>query len=301
MIKSVSVTNHLGERMTMELTRPEQSGFVIKKIDGIGPVVSDILTSETATTDGAIFNSARRSKRNIVLELIFYGNEIEELRHKSYQFFPGKKKIALEFETDTRTVGIEGYVESNEPNIFESQENTSISIICPDPHFYLVGGDGINTTIFGSVEPLFEFPFESEADGSLEFGELQTVSMKNIYYKGEEETGVTITIHALGTASNITIHNVTTNEIMRVDTDKMEQFTGKSLVYGDDIVINTEKGNKSAILIRDGIPTNILNCLDKATDWISLVNGDNLFAYTADAGANHLSIQIQNRIIYEGV
>ena len=33
----------------------------------------------------------------------------------------------------------------------------------PNPFFYSAGEDGVNTTIFYGVEPLFEFPFSNES------------------------------------------------------------------------------------------------------------------------------------------
>ena len=38
MIKSVTVTNYLGESLKMELTNPYDSGIAITDITGIGPV-----------------------------------------------------------------------------------------------------------------------------------------------------------------------------------------------------------------------------------------------------------------------
>lgn len=84
-----------------------------------------------------------------------------------------------------------------------------------------------------------------------------------VVYNGDAEIGVTITIHAIGEASNITIYNTGTREVMRIDTDKLEKFTGSGIIAGDEIIICTVKGNKSITLLRNGKTTNILNCLDK--------------------------------------
>lgn len=88
---------------------------------------------------------------------------------------------------------------------------------------------------------------------------------------------------------------------MRIDTDKLEAYTGSGIVAGDDIVICTVKGNKSITLIRGGKSTNILNCLEKNADWFQLAKGDNIFAYTAQSGGSNLQFKIENRIVYEGV
>lgn len=307
MIYSLAVTNYLGDRIKLELGKPEHTGFLIKSISGLGPVKANVNMTEVATNDGAMFNSARLSKRNIVIQLAFmnsiYGEDIEEVRQKSYKYFPIKKDVELIIETDNRYVRATGYVESNEPDIFSKQEGSQISIICPDPYFYSVSEDGDNVTDFYSIDPVFEFPFSNESltEPLLSFGEIQIKTEGVITYQGDSEIGVMIYIHAIGPASHINIYNTETREVMTIDTEKLEKLTGKGLITGDDIVISTLKSKKSITLIRAGVSYNILNCLDKNTDWFTLVKGDNIFAFTAETGVTNLQFRIENKVIYEGV
>ena len=307
MIYSIVVTNYLGDRIKLELGKPETSGFLIKSITGLGPAKANVNTTEVSTNDGSLFNSARLSQRNIVLDMVFintvYGESIEDLRQKSYKYFPLKKSVELTIETDNRYVKTTGYVESNEPNIFSSQEGTQISIICPDPYFYSAGEDGNNVTNFYSIDPMFEFPSSNESldEPLLVFGEIQIKTEGVITYHGDSEIGVMIYIHAIGPATNINIYNTETREVMRINTEKISSLTGKGIVASDDIVINTAKGEKSITLIREGVSYNILNCLDKNTDWFTLAKGDNIFAFTADSGVTNLQFRVENKVIYEGV
>ncbi len=307
MIKSITVTNYLGDSIKLELGRPEKSGFLIESISGLGPSKANINTTEASMNDGSLFNSARLNQRNIVFEFIFVetinGESIEDVRQKSYKYFPLKKKLDLLIETDNRIAKTTGYVESNEPNIFSSREGSQISIICPDPYFYSAGSDSNNTTFFYGIEPVFEFPFSNESltDPLITFGNIHLKTENVITYKGDTEIGVTIRIHAIGEAENITIYNTGTREIMRIDTTKLESLTGSGIVAGDDIIIKTQKGDKSITLIREGKTTNILNCLDKKTDWFTLVKGDNIFAFTAESGTTNLQFWIESKVIYEGV
>lgn len=307
MIYSIVVTNYLGDRIKLELGKPDVSGFLIKSITGLGPAKANVNTTEVSTNDGSLFNSARLSQRNIVLDMVFintvYGESIEDLRQKSYKYFPLKKSVELTIETDNRYVKTTGYVESNEPNIFSSQEGTQISIICPDPYFYSAGEDGNNVTNFYSIDSIFEFPFSNESldEPLLVFGEIQIKTEGVITYHGDSEIGVMIYIHAIGPATNINIYNTETREVMRINTEKISSLTGKGIVASDDIVINTAKGEKSITLIREGVSYNILNCLDKNTDWFTLAKGDNIFAFTADSGVTNLQFRVENKVIYEGV
>lgn len=304
MIKSITVTNYLGDSIKLDLARPELSGFVVKSITGLGPGKANINTTEVSTNDGSLFNSARLPQRNIVITLGFlWKNSIEEVRQLSYKYFPIKRNLTLLIETDNRKAEITGYVESNDPNIFSKSEDTDISIICPNPSFYSAEEHGSNLTVLSGVVPMFEFPFgnESLTEALLEMGTIENETEKVVVYNGDMETGVTITIHALGEARNITIYNTGTREIMRIDTNKIEAFTGSGIIAGDDIVICTIKGKKSINLIREGETINILNCLDKDAAWFQLVKGDNIFAYVAEYGSHNLQFKLEHRTIYEGV
>lgn len=296
MIKSVTVTNYLGESLKIEMSRPETSGFYIERIEGLGPSKASINVYEKATVDGASYSSAHVNARNIVMTLGFlFAHDAEEVRHKSYKYFPLKKKLKLLIETDKRICETYGYVESNEPDIFSQNEKTQISIICPDPYFYSAGENGIASTIFSGTEPVFEFPFSNESltDSLIEFGEVKNTTAQTVYYTGDAEVGVIIYIHALGNVRDITIYNTGTRETMIIN---------GNISTGDDIIISTVKGEKSIQLLRDGVYTNILNRLDKRSKWFQLTKGDNIFAYKVLAGGeNSLQFRVENKIAYEGV
>ncbi len=167
MIQKVIITNYLGESLELELRRPEKSGFYIESITGLGPGKANINTTDIATDDGAIFNSARSEERNIVMKIGFMIVEgvtksIEEARHLTYKYFPKKKPLLFHILTDDRELKTIGYVEENEPDIFSDRETTQISIICPDPLFYSIF---TNTTTFNGIDFEFEFPFENNTVG----------------------------------------------------------------------------------------------------------------------------------------
>lgn len=492
MIKSLTVTNYLGESLKLELTCPEKSGFAVKNIDGIGPGKADIHVTEMATGDGSIYNSSRLNTRNIVLSLkLLEKPTIEAMRHESYKYFPIKTQVTLLFETDNRKCQIIGQVESNESTIFSDDEIAQISIICPDPYFYSVDE---TLTIFSGIDSQFEFEFENEygfdpmilglttqsgtgdpsltnirpisglekttingieytlpqklyntdkfdignktvqalmslitvtgnengwlynsastgdnlsvscpfpsiKDGwtsmtsvsnyfqsstslgqgwygkpgyiqigapgtvyfgfslsllgvsqaassadklaaaktwikakntngvpvqilapsatsntyksdttpafqntdQIEFGDIKTDTSKNIVYTGDSEVGVIITIHATGAVGNITICNTATREALRVSSDMLSAITGSGIIAGDDIIISTIKRHKSIILLRSGVYSNILNCVDRYSNWFQLTKNDNIFTYIADYGVTNLVVSIVNQIVYEGV
>lgn len=302
MIKSITVTNYLGDSIKLELMKPEKSGFIVMSVTGLGPGTANINTTEVSTNDGATFNSARVPSRNIVISVRFlWKDTIEDARQLSYKYFPLKRKVTLLIETDNRVAEIEGYVESNDPDIFSKEEGSDISIICPSPFFYSAYEHHV--TSFSGIEALFEFPFSNESltENMIEFSEIRDQIDRTIVYTGDFEIGVTIRIKASGDASSITMYNITANESMYIDTNALEALTGSGIIDGDEIVICTVKGNKSASLIRNGKTTNILNCIDRNSDWFQISKGSNIFAYTAETGRNNLLVEIENRVLYEGI
>lgn len=304
MIKSVTITNHLDESIKLDLFNPEESGFIIKNIEGLGPVKANINFKELATNDGSIDNSARLSSRNIVMSLQFMESPtIEETRLKSYKYFPIKRNIKFLIETDSRICETIGRVETNVPTIFSNAEGCQISILCSNPYFYSAGENGTNQTIFYGTEPLFEFPFSNESltEDLIEFGSIENRTEGTIYYDGDAEIGITIQIHAVGEAEGLVIYNTKTREIMRINDDKLKSLMGSGIQAGDEITITTSRGEKGIYMLRNGVVTNILNSLEKPIKWFQLSKGDNTFAYTASAGLTNLQFRIENKVIYEGV
>lgn len=305
MIQSLTVTNYLGESLTIPMMNSESTGFILHDMTGLGPPTASVNTSKVATKDGSKYNSARAEERNIVLPMYFAPiPTIEDARHRSYKYFPLKKPVILAFKTDNRECQIVGYVETNEPDICSDREGCQVSIICPNPYFSSIHD---TVTSFSGVEAAFEFPFSNE-DGldttnpHIEFGKIVVKAENIVRYGGDAESGVQIRIAASATVKNITIYNVDTRGTMHIYHDKLVALTGSGIVKGDEIIITTDKGSRSVTLLRNGKSTNILNAIDPRNDeWFSLTKGDNIFAYTADEGSDYLMFVVDHTTLYEGI
>ena len=307
MLKKVIITNYLGASATYTFENPtmeDSSGLLITEIEGLGPVKANVNMTQLATADGDIFNSSRLNGRNLVIHARFtYANTIEEARLLSYKFFPIGHKLTFHIETDNRIAETEGYVESNEPEIFSDEADMQVSVLCESPWFYSVDEDGKQQTNFSNVVANFEFPFSNESltEPLIEFGRIINKKESTVYYDGDAETGCKIEIHAIGNVEMVTIYNVKTGDKMIIDTDKLETLTGNKIISGDTIIINTVKGSKYINLIRNGATINILNVLGKDAEWFQLVKGDNLFAYTAEYGEANIQFMVETQILFEGV
>jgi len=288
MIKKVTVfqKSDKSDAFTMTLTSPtnvsQYTGFVIDKIDGLGPVEADVNTTEMAV-DGDHFNSARIGKRNIVLDLIFYsetGNGIENVRQKSYQLFPMKKNVFIEVEADNRTVVTQGYVEKNEPDIFSKESKCQVSLICPDPKM---------------------------CDSDTYIEESLTLNDEtSIEYTGEVETGGYLEL-TIGTAIQKPVYdNVPAFTISFANPDGDAQliniFTpNDGFEAGDVIKISSVSGNKSCIYTDTAdADHNALNLLNQNPDWIVLKPGINSIRVTDTDNALSSAVYV-SRVYYEGV
>ena len=302
MIKSIIVTNHNGESLKLDLFHPEESGLIVKSISGLGPPKANINSTDLATADGAIYSSARASTRNIVFNLQFmFAPTIEDVRQKTYKYFPLKKKITIEVETDNRSLSTEGYVESNEPDIFSQEESTQISIVCVDPFFRDARPSLVQ---FASVLPNFEFPFSNESltDDLIEFGKIGLDTRSTLVYTGDVDTGILITIHAMGSVSGIlNIYNIETYENIKIDLSKIKALTGSDYRSGDDIIISTVSGDKYVRVLHNGKYYNAIGVIDKLANWFQLTVGENIFNFTVTNGVENLSITFEYRNAYGGI
>lgn len=303
MINSITVTKPNGEYLTIELRNPEQSGFFVRGIDGLGPPKAVINSGDSIYGDGGYYNSTRYSQRNVVLSLGFYETKtetIEQLRNKTYVYFPAKTQLTFTVVTDTKTAIFYGYVETNEPNIFSREEGTQISILCPDPFMY---SEAYTQTIFSGLLGGFEFPWEnpSTSQSLIQFSSIQISTQGNVFYSGDISTGVVIIIKFIGAVTDPVIYNVSTGESMPISSTRVTAITGSNFVANDVVVISTSRGSKFITLIRNGLQHNILSALGAFPDWFTINTGDNVFTYTAGAGVANMQFEIDYRLVYGGI
>lgn len=308
MFQSMTVTNARGDTLDLPIRNPMATGYNVVAIDGLGPVDAVLQTSNTVTTDGVIFNGARKDEREIVINLAYHpesGKNIEDLRHGTYKYFPEKEEVTLVFHADTRSVRTTGIVESNAISIFSEKEASSIVIKCPDPWFR-IDNELNRVTSFSNVEPVFEFPFNwaNNPVGEpkpLWFGTIKNIHSKNIMYDGESEVGVIIRMSFDAPVRNIRIYNEEAGQEIDVFTDRVKLIIADGIKSGDELVICTIPKRKSVEVIRDGISYNILNAINRDVRFITLHKGGNTIVYSAESGVDNITMSIENETLYTGV
>lgn len=299
MINSITVTNHRGESLKIDLRNPWEAGLAVMQIDGLHPPQASISSTDLSTKDGSVFNSARIATRNIVIRFkILDLMTVEEARHILYKYFPIKQKIRVIFDTDTRDVYADGYIETTNVEIFSNFETASVSIICTDPYLYAVQDQ---STALNDIVGGFEFPFENPNDtNSITFGEYAVTGPVDIVYEGEQPVGVVIDVHATGDVGTLRIYSMTTDEEILLDATKLAAKTGSGLTAGDNLKISTVPGDKFVRLYRSGVEYNVLSCVSRNNGWIHLEHGDNILVYSA-VGVSNAQIYVTNKLVYEGI
>ena len=70
MIRSIELIPADREGLLLELDKPEDTGIVVKSVDGFGPAKATINTTALSLTDSAMFNGSRVGMRTITLTLL---------------------------------------------------------------------------------------------------------------------------------------------------------------------------------------------------------------------------------------
>ena len=296
MIKSVRIHRLEGQYnddLKLVLTSPEISqGFAVQSIDGLGPGSATYNTTEWSTIDGSHDDSVHIPHREITFNLLLtdlnvYRNDtIEDVRVRSYKYFPRKKSVRLTFEMGNGKYYIDGIVTGNEPDIFQKQESQKITINCSDPYFK---SETLDKYYLSELVDMFEFPFAIEETPGVPLGELIRTKSILVTNKSDVEVGAIFHIVSNGSASNITITNETNGQIMVLEC---------TTHAGEEIIVDTRKGHKS-IKASDG--TDLMNYYSLGSDWIELAPGDNDLSFDADSGFNNLSVWFSVRMIYDGI
>lgn len=314
MLLSVNVLNPSNDELILELTNPEKSGFTVRSIDGIGPTKSNISIYDIPSIDGGLFVNARTQARNITLKLgymwIATGDHttplIEDARHLSYKYFPLKRKVRLEFVTDYRTLYIDGYVESNEPDIFSKDEITNISIMCPDPNFY--SSEEVAGLINYPNQNEFEFPFSNESltDKLIEFSSSLGSDSCLINYDGDNTTGVRLELyfeHDFPSSQTITASfiNSIQSTVVTINPQRVIRSSGYQICRGDRIIVNGVPGHKSCTFQRLKQTHNVFSAITLDELWPHLQPGENTVVLRAGESTDGIKARVLYNILYDGV
>ena len=277
MFYTLILENETGQQIDFSKTA---NRYMFSKIKGLNPPTGTVSTSNYAGMNGSYLNNAFIEKRNVVISFEMRGVGVELRRHELYRV------IKAYYSTKNISVYAEGIVETCEMENFEKLTSGQISILCPDIYWY-----STETQIaeYSRVRGAFHFVCPDN-DEPFPIGMYNTQDMMTINNSGDE-VGFTLEISG-GPAKNPTIYNALTDEYMQILGD---------IQKGDVITITTKTGNKTVLLEREGVVTNIINRLVSGSTWLNLKTGENKFYVRASDGLNNIKVRLIHRNAYLGV
>jgi hypothetical protein len=251
-IVDVEVKNAQGNLLTLSL-EDISNGFIVKEIDGLDPVKSNIVSSEFANIEGQQYQANSRETRNVIIKLGYapnfgIGETIRVLRSRLYQFFMTGMEVTLTFHmADGLSVQTTGRVEDCAAPLFSQEPQMDISIICFNPDF-------IDTELQHISGPMTIIDTEPYV----------------FTYEGTVPVGVTaIGFTCTETLGDFAIYHTTPSGELRT-----MQITAP-LLSGDTVVICSIKGQKTITLTRASVTSSLLWAVSPQSDWVQLEVGEN--------------------------
>ena len=238
--------------------------------EGITENASDIATSTTPSMDGDKINNIVTQPRGIVLSMQIKDDvSVEDAKRYILRSIKPKQKGRLVLHQSGRDIQIAGVVESISMPRFGQDIIMQISLYCNDPYWH----DVENVLLeISRVLNMHYFPVDVgglafPAEG-IPFGEYDLNMTRTYTNDGDAECGMIITIIALANVVNPTIYK----------TDGSFIGVNDNMVVGDEIIINTNRGEKS--ITKNG--TNILSKIKPGSSFLQLDTGDNELTIDSD-------------------
>lgn len=239
--------------------------FELTNIDGMTGVVSNISAATTPSMDGDKVNNVRTQPRGIVLDLkIKQSANVEDAKQFILRTVKPKQTGQLVLHQGGRDIEITGVVETISMPRFQRGVMMQVSLHCSAPYWQDV--EDVLVEISRVINAHY-FPVAFPV-GGIVMGTYDTNMTRTYTNDGDVECGMIITIIALNNASNPTMYKADGSYIGVNDT----------MVAGDKIVINTNRGQKS--ITKNGV--NILNKIKPGSKFIQLETGDNELTVDTD-------------------
>ena len=285
----ITCTN-IEDNISLTFNEREFNPFLLVSADGIYDTKNNIFSQDNTFIDGTEYFGSVMQARNIVIVLKDIDN-YDDNRDKIDRVFQSKKMGTLLVEDNKHKRAIDYYTESVTSTATVGSRLTTISLICPNPHFY----DPVdNVLMIATLVPNFRFP-HNFLEGGEEFSYQNPNMIGQIYNENAEEyTGMTIVITVLDVVSNPSVIKIETREKIKVGGE------GNNLVMdvGDTLVITTQTGNKNVLFTRNGVTEEFNHYLTSDSVFFQLTRGLNSIGYDADSGKQNMMIRIYYRNRY---
>lgn len=260
----------------MPVLASDANGMFIDHIEGLGPVADNITTKAFGSGSGEYFVGRHRDKRNIVIHLGFEsrGYNVDTIRDDLLRSFytVGDTMSLIRFEFDDRDpLEIEGILETSESDLFVSDSEGTLSIICPKPNF--VSPTLSTATGFTDQTPALT---DLTNNGNREVG----IAVKLIPDPGYEDSFANDLIYE----SKIAGAGGTFHTINRLHVNAWTQDLANPMVAGEQFWMDSRVGKKSVYIFNPttGEIRNALRGMTKDSTWPKLYPGTSKFSIAID-------------------
>lgn len=294
-IKEMTITNSSGDSIKFGRHFKLIDDFELSGLD------ADVNYSET-TDDGSNYQNTVLANKEFDVPFFIQKDMrdswwIEEKRSRAYTVFnPKLNPFVVSIKTKG---GREYYINANlesSPTFGRKFEDNNIlwlkgllQFSANDPYFYEK-----NSTVVNISSWIGEFKFPLNLDeGGIRMGSKSKSLFVNVKNSGHTSTGMIVRFSATSKVTNPSIINVNTYENLKLEME---------LEGGDEVIVSTYKGKKTATLIRNNIEHDIFSYVSLDSKFMQLNPGDNIFRPGVDGGSLddlNVSIKFTNR--YMGV
>jgi len=262
--------------------RPDTDGpFIFESISGIHAADTALRVTYPAGMDGSMYHGLTVSDREITLTMHIKGVDREDMyRHRerlikvlSSSYSARGRQGQLWYENNHGRWWIPAVV-SQGPIVMGARkgnyQTVQIVFYCPDPDFRMPFPVRVRQAyITGGFKFPLIIPHKDEPMPGIMFGSRGYRAILDI--TGDRPTPIEITITGPATEPKVT--NEKTGEYIAVN---------QPLLEGDTLTINTEQGNKRAVIVDSAdVETNAMGWIDPASTWFQLQPGENEIEYTS--------------------
>lgn len=282
---SLILENKHGDQLTFGMNSP----YTIQEIQGLNPPDATINTSQVSLIDGAKYNSGKVNMRQLMIAFaIEYSASYNRIG--VFNVLKSKQWVRMYYTGDYRDVYIDGYIQSIAIEYFAMKQIVSVTILCPSPFFKEAQ---VMVNELKNIINAFHFPFSSTETPQIVLGYFSDDVGITVENDGDVDCGMIIELYARSAITNPKIFNYITQDFIGLN---------YSMEAGDLITIDTNKGQKTATLLRDGEEINIFNYVMQNSTWLQLDASGSTFVYEVGSGVlSDLLVTFKHYNLYEGV
>lgn len=249
--------------------------FIVSNIDGMTAAAVNVSSNTVYSMDGDRITNMQTQPREIIIDLTIKPDvSVEAAKEHVFKHIKPKQPATLLLRYDLsgaeQSKAITGRISNISMPRFTNNVIMQITLYCAQPYW-----EDAEYIVKYISDILNLHRFEITWSEPLPMGVYDMTRTRSFLNEGDAAVGMIVTITAQGDVVNPALYNNLTGEYIGID---------DTLSVGDEIVINTIRGQKS--ITKNGV--NVLSKLRAGSTWMQLDVGENTFLIDADSGASDM-------------